>query len=169
LQHARGRLAAPLLLEQRPDLRARERDGRQVVAEGLDAERGAVRDVPGGEVRAHAADVHERRDRVAGGRVVGGRELRVGDQVAGHTLAVGVNRPRRRCGQEADHPVGHRLGQCPVLLDQRLQVAGLRHGPRDDLVVDRDPGDVLGPVAQRQVDVGDHPAEGRRRSCGGEG
>ncbi len=68
---------------------------------------------------------------------------------------------RRR--RSTEHAVLDRRGDLAVLVDQRSDVGrrGLRVPPDDD-VVDGCSDDVLGPPVDRQVDVGDQPADGRR-------
>ena len=165
LEHAVAPLE--LLLQQRVDLSARHVHRHQHVGEGLNAEGLAVRDGAGVDVGADATGVHERdHSRRAVCWIQSAPE--VAQSWASAMMSPSDDSPAAFCARQrrrrgAEHAVLDRRGDLAVLVDQRSDVGrrGLRVPPDDD-VVDGCSDDVLGPPVDRQVDVGDQPADGRR-------
>ena len=160
-------LAHPLLGQERVDLRTRERHRDQAVAERLNTERFAERDlslglaasdVGGDHVGPDTSRVHERHDGLARSGARCRRELGVGDHIAERGLAcigfvlgdVGGDRP--------DHLVRQRGRESVVTVDERSHVGIGSHTVLEVLlVVDRHDGHVARHRVEDRIDVGKHP------------
>ena len=167
--------AAELLFEHVLELLAGQRHGHQAVTEGLHGEGFAVGDVAvafvgrarrvGEAGAAHTARIHQGDHGVAETGLAGGGELRVGDDEAGRLAAGGVGDVGQRAGDRADDAFGERRGDALVTGDQIVE-RGVRRDrgvvAEDDGVPRRNGKRVARLAVDRDVDFGEHAAEGQR-------